>query len=129
MELVIQNDDQMSSQFISYLLNVIRSTIMEQIQDYLKFNFMFSKYDSIINVQTIMSLAAQNFKSYIFQDKIIIKIDPLVNYLNTQFKLITLCKFLNYGDLEIPGCHVFSNILNSIVTQLNDIYSEYTTRG
>jgi len=55
-------------------------------------------------------------------------INPNVLYNNKSIRLIDLCKLLNYGTLEIPGCHIFTDTFDYVVSHLENLYSEYTKR-
>ena len=68
------------------------------------FNFMFE------NIEIINS-----------KDKYIIRINPVVRMEDTSIKLITLVKFITYGNLTQRGYPLVKDVINDIRKEIDDI--------
>ena len=49
-------------------------------------------------------------------------------YNDDSIRLIDLCRLLNYGTLEFPGCHIFTDTFEYVVYHLDKLYEEYKKR-
>ena len=60
-----------------------------------------------------------------FDGRVIIQVDPNVIYYGTKIKLVTLIRFLNYGNEEYKGYPIFTDTFNYVRSNLDAIYQLY----
>ena len=129
MDLTVTKTTQITNEFIQYLLARIRSMLLNSIIKYEKYDILFKDFDNSITVASVVSQAASNLRVLNYETKLIIQINPTVNYINSSIRLIDLCKLLNYGNLEMNGCHIFTQTFDYIATNFNKLHEEYNLRG
>jgi hypothetical protein len=60
-----------------------------------------------------------------FDGRVILQVDPNVIYYGTRVKLITLIRFLNYGNGDYKGYPIFTDTFNYVRNNLDAIYQLY----
>lgn len=107
--------------FISFLIKRIVGTVsilldikkLTSFDNYFKSEEFLSDYGTNdISARKVILLALNNIRSKITSDAVLIYIDDNIYYPNTDIKLITLCKVINYGTLSIPAYPIFTNVFN-----------------
>ena len=128
MELIIERTALIKDDFIAFLIAMIKSRLVSFKVDESRFRKMFDSYNQDISAENIIIQAAKNLKVYTFNYQYIIRIDESVLYNNKSIRLIDLCKLLNYGNLEVEGCHIFTDTFNYIADNINNLFNEYNLR-
>ena len=81
--------------------------------------------DRIVTTKEIILSGIYNLKYLKYSDKYIIQIDENQILYGTDYHLEDICKLVNYGNLEISGTHIFSNIFTYIQQNLQVYYQIY----
>lgn len=96
---------------IKFIILDLQSSIMKSINDK-----KLIKIEEEINknrkrkllVRDIIISGVRNIRPYYFPEYVEIKIDPNIKLPNQDIYLADLCKLINYGNLSVKGCFIFS---------------------
>ena len=126
MEIVIYKSKTfIADDFLDYILNLIKLYLLDSNIDFTAFTNYFQKNYSDITVQDILLQATKYLEIINYQDIVIIQINPNIQFKDLSFKLIDLCKMLNYGTIDIQGTNIFSDTFDYISNNINQIYFNY----
>lgn len=129
MELVIQGIDDVTPEFINYLKVYLVSILLNSQIDFRRFNRFFKDNFKDITAEGIVILASVNILIFQCENTFIITINPNKLIDGTNMNLLEQCKFLNYGNLQIPGTHLFSDAFDYIAINFQDIYYQFMIGG
>lgn len=129
MKLVVKTDN---SDFINYLIQILRYKI--------KVICLYSYNDSLNNLllfitnnqyslQKIVNISINNIVTYRYNDSSIITIDNNTVLPNTDFKLVDICKLINYGNLDISGTMIYTNAFKYVNDNINNLYKRFSYGG
>lgn len=123
--------------FIEWLIDIIRHKIILQIDnkrihifnDIVNDNEIFNKVNPNINVKfdvrKAIILALNSMRYRRIKNVYIIDIGNNILFPNYQVKLDTVCRLLNYGNTQIKGYPIFTQVFNDIRKNLVQYYQEY----
>ena len=123
--------------FIEWLIDVIRHKIISQIDnkrihifnDIVNDNQIFNEVNPNIkvkfDVRKAIILALNSMRYRRIKNVYIIDIGNNILFPHYQVKLDTVCRLLNYGNTQIKGYPIFSQVFNDIRKNLKQYYQEY----
>ena len=134
MKLLIEKSLDYNDDFVEWLLGVIRDDVLTRInENYLDnmeyyLNTMLSNstlsndkvdlYAAILQILDHLEYI-NGFSHYHIQ------INPIARLSGTKFKLLSIAKFINYGNQDMPGCGVFTESFSRIGDNLTEYYRTY----
>lgn len=135
MNLIINNFNNLyDEKFILFLIGEIQEYFLSQIDDKklikwteyinqnIKFNKLFKKH---INAKDIIISGIYNLRYRKLYNKYIIEIDDNVLVSDTDIKLNSLCKTINFGTLSMRSYPIFYKVFNDIQINLQSYYKQY----
>lgn len=112
---------------ISKIKNIIiRYFIAKLNKDHKRIN-NWQKYIDILfkdkNISVYDILKQGIYSLYIIStaDSIVFKLNDNIKYKDTDAKLYELCKLINYGNKEVPGCYLFTDTFMWAIQNI-DVY-------
>lgn len=123
--------------FIEWLIDIIKHKIISQLDNEYIINFnnivndneIFKKNnpDSKVkfDVRKAILISLNTLKYRKIKNVYIIDIGKDILFPNYQVKLETVCKLLNYGNTQIKGYPIFTNVFNDIRQNLESYYQQY----
>lgn len=132
MKLVINNCDDI--QFIKYLIKLLRKQLLGSIvpgklikwDNYLNTLPIFkTKYKKGITAKEIIYSAAFNIRYMKSGQDYTIYIDNNQKIFGTNAKLYSICKLINYGNMQMQGYPIFTNTFNYIADNIQILYLRY----
>lgn len=136
MRLLIEKNDRYNKKFITWLINILQMEIMSNlnmkklqhldnyIDEWLK-NHEEVKLDNI-NLNTAMIVGVRNLTFYQTGQYFCIWINPKVFYPGTKLRVYKFCEFINYGNLDINGCNIFTNVFSNVAQNLSTYYNIFS---
>ena len=73
----------------------------------------------IIDIKTILIYGINHLHYTETSEKIIIKMNYYLNCPNIDAKLYDICKLVNYGNLNIKGYPIFTNVFKHILNNID----------
>lgn len=133
MTFVILLEDYMDNEFIEWIVDnfdmfVYRNINMKKLYAINKFineNDVFKVGATDIDIVEVISLAIKNIKYNRIKNACILNVGGNKRLPKYPIKLSAICKFLNYGNMKFKGYPIFSNAINFIKYNLNDLYMVY----
>lgn len=109
------------------LISSIRKYNLTSIEEYInKTETIPRLYKRAYKVSEVIIFAAQNLSCIADNGYIILRFDT------TKFvpgfdrvKLLALIKLINYGNLEVKGCHIFTDVLRSIENDITYLVKQF----
>lgn len=132
MRLVIEENDLINIKFIKWLVKRIKKLIilkcnsrkLSSIQNYVDNNNPFNTPNKI-SINRIILQASQNIIFYKHKSYFYIMINPIIRAQGMDLKLEDVCKFINYGNFEMPGYPLFTNIYFDIKDNIKEYLKQY----
>ena len=131
MKLVIKKSKYVDKRFIQWLLPHIKYQLIKRLDNkhIAVFNYYLNKEDEFankkINIKKILLLAIRTLRFYEYTDLFIICINEDLVVPEYDVTLGTLCRFLNYGNLNIKGYPIFTEAFNAVKINLKTYYKQY----
>lgn len=135
MRIVIEKDNIIDEAFIKWLIRFIKSDIirklnnrhLNRLNNYINTNNTF-EYDKSINVKKVIiqSLNTLGYKKS--GNHYIITFNEIIPFYSTKFKLKDILNFITYGNFEIKGCSIISEVFDSIQNNL-ELYKKLYLGG
>ena len=128
MKIVLENNALYNDKFIQWLVRkfaeelILECNPKELLKMSRKLNMIV---DSRIDICDAFMESTRHIRYSRNRNNYHIFIDPLKLYRGSGYKLITLAKFINYGNNEIAGCLVYSKVARRISTNLEYYFNEY----
>lgn len=134
MKLLIEKSLDYNDDFVEWLLGVIRDDVLTRInENYLDnmeyyLNTMLSNStlsnDKVDLYATILQILdhleyINGFSHYHIQ------INPIAKLSGTNFRLLAIAKFINYGNQDVHGCGVFTESFSYVENNLVEFYGMY----
>lgn len=135
MKLLIENKPGYDKSFILWLISILRMELMSSIN--LKKLAVLNKYfnDSLqeqlgphyrnVNLNTVMMLSVRKLTFHKTENYFCIEVNPRAFVPGTKIRLYKICEFINYGNLDIEGCNVFTNVFANVALNLDRYYNLY----
>lgn len=133
MKLIIECDKNITSSFIRWLIKLIKIQILSNINN--KRLVTFNSYINTrnvfqcsypVNVKKIL-LQMVNSMYYVRVGKYyVITFNPSIPLLNTRFKMVDVINFVTYGNTEIRGVPIISDVFTGIERNIEKYYKLYT---
>lgn len=132
MKLVIEKTDKYNLSFVKWLRDEIETELtasinsgeLSRIQKYINTQLT----DTPINILHVLLMGIKYLSVKEINGYFHITIDEFKMYGNTKFKLLNLCKLINYGNLECKGCYIFSNVFDRITNRIDNYYNLYVNQ-
>lgn len=132
MRLVIEENDLIDIKFIKWLIKRIKKLIilkcnsrkLSSIQNYVDNNNPFNTRNKI-SINGIILQASQNIIFYKHKSYFYIMVNPIIRAQGMDLKLEDVCKFINYGNFEMPGYPLFTNIYFDIKDNIKEYLKQY----
>jgi serine/threonine protein kinase len=131
MELVFKKSNKINRPFIAYLLNTIKvllrlkiirkSKKLKVLDDYMHDNGIIPKD---LKCKDILIQALSTMVLVNLEDVYIISINKNIK-IRGKYKLYELCKFINYGNLEVSGVPIIIEVFNHIADNFYVYLSRY----
>ena len=113
-------------QYILYISSIIDFKKLNPINKYLKENLFKDKfYKKNINALNIIVIGVYSIKYRKNKYKTVLYIDPYKKLPHTDIKLVSLCKLINYGNMDIKGYPIFTRGFNYIKENIDELYDRY----
>lgn len=129
MKLLVKTDN---VDFIHYLIQILRYKIkvicLYSYNDTIN-NLLLITTENRYGLHKIVNMSINNLISYKFNDFYVITIDNNAILPNTEFKLIDMCKLINYGNLDISGTMIYTQAFKYINDNINDLYKKFSYGG
>lgn len=124
MKLQLEYDsDVIDTDSIIYVIDIIRQEVilnlnvakLNVLQNYInEKKLFFNKSTTYINLQNVIHLGLK-YITYSISDKYItFEINPFILMPNTNAKLVDICKFIEFGALDVNGLYIFTKAFNYI---------------
>lgn len=128
MNITIIKNEKYTTQFITWLLSIIRVEVLSSInigtlQKYEE--EVFNLYNVKISYYDVVKRSLNNLQILNSDKKYVIQVNPNILYSNTNIKLINLINLLNYGTLQVQGCFIFSNVFENVQKNIEIYYNRY----
>ena len=135
MTLIIDNKN-ITKSFIPYLKKRILGhvLILLDLKKIIKYDEYFNSFNfksdnpTIINTKKIIMLGMSNLIHERYETTTHISINPNITYPGTKFKIIDLCKVINFGTLSIDAYPIFTETFNHFSKNLKK-YIDYCAIG
>ena len=139
MELIIRgSEDILTQELGNWLCSVLKDKILMRVNDskliawdnYLTNDSAVTRlYKRDYKASEVIIFAGQNLSCVVADGMIIIRFN-LTKFVPgfDRWKLSTAIKTLNYGTLQVKGCHVFTDAFNSLKDDLPDLIRLYYRR-
>lgn len=121
-----------NADFIQYLIYILKSKIKSIYPYYYNDtlnNLLLFITNNRYSLQKIVNISINNIVTYRYNDSSIITIDNNTVLPNTDFKLIDICKLINYGSLDISGTMIYTKSFKYIDDNINDLYRQFSYGG
>lgn len=129
MELVIRESDGVTSDFVNYLVDKIIPAKMRQLlnkkklekwDDYL---FKNKKSDlflgSFHNTYDIIMFGVNNLSVSEYNGYYTVGVNPVENITGTNTKISVVCRLINYGNADVSGYMIFSDVFREVRKELS----------
>lgn len=113
----------MSDEDINFIINLIRQQVilnlnlnqLSILENYINNHKIFyNRFTKYINLSDVLQVALMHL-TYKIDDKIItFQINPNAKMYNTDATIYDICKYIEYGALEIKGLYIFTKAFNYI---------------
>lgn len=124
MKLQLEYDsDVVDTDSIIYIIDIIRQEVLlnlnvaklNVLQNYInEKKLFFNKSTTYINLQNVIHLGLK-YITYSISDKYItFEINPFILMPNTNAKLVDICKFIEFGALDVNGLYIFTKAFSYI---------------
>lgn len=138
MELVIRSAENIDRDFVLFLINKIipgRFISMINPQKLKKWDeFLFKNnlsgfnLGSIKTTEQLLKYAIQNLIFSSYGGDFTISLDATKTIQGTNTKISAVCRLINYGNTEISGLGIFSDVFNKVRKEL-ELYKNMYTMG
>lgn len=137
MRLILPVNSEYDDDFVEWLLNHIRRSILSYInirklavfQDHLesspliKSKLGLSEHLPLLTDVVIQSVYLIQYRKV--NDRYIIELNPSIRVNGTKAKVAALCRLVNYGGFTLRGYPIYSNVFNHFKTNANRYYKRY----
>lgn len=135
MRLLIQKNGVYTKGFVKWLLDVIRMELASNIN--LKklralnvyINELLADREDLplkdINLNTALLVGIKHIHFTQTEKYFCIEINPKTFYPGTKYRVYKFCEFINYGNLDIAGCNVFTNVFSNIAENIVTYHNIY----
>ena len=124
MRLVITDEDVVEDDvFAQWLLSKVRLMLVQKLSDE-KLALLELKYKEL-PVLEIVEQGIDSLEVAQSSDKIVIEIPVTRSFNRTGYKLVQLCKIVNYGCLDIRGYPIFTDVFSSVSANVQSYYTQY----
>lgn len=132
MDLVVNGVEDNIDLFARFIVNIYKNILSFE-----AYNYNFTKIDEYINSLNIKTvkrplssrsilLAATNLLTINkARDTFIISINPNIIIPDTTIKYVSLLKLINYGNMELKGCFIFTKAKQYIEKNIAYYYNEF----
>lgn len=135
MKLAIEITDDINENFIVWLIRFIRVDILKNLNNkhldrlnkYINNNDVFG-CNRTINIKNVILKAIPTIHYRKTGSVYIIYFNSNLKLFNTEYKLTDILDFITYGNLEINGCNIISDVFNSIQYNL-ELYKKLYNGG
>lgn len=103
-----------------YMQKIIGRYNFKRINEYLK------DIGIVETAQQILIIASHNLKIiYTTNSEISVIIDPNIKLYRTNYTINNLCKLINYGNSEVKGTYIITDLFKYISDNILNIYQYY----
>lgn len=132
MTLVVTNSNYTSG-FINYLISIIKRDIrlnmsslkLKKFKNCVSNDLQLKEIFKDIEIKKVILIALKNIHYRKILSGWEIYIDNAVVYPNTNYRIVTLCKIINYGTLSVKGSNLFTDIFKRVTTNLTKYFEMY----
>lgn len=135
MKLVIEKSPDVTSGFINWIIDRLRDEILIRASDE-KLRYMEECLNSMLESSTLapdvhidlLYAVLQSVDSLEYVEGLgyyHIQINPFVKLSGTDFKLVSIAKFINYGNQDISGCNIFTDSFLEVSENISMYYRMY----
>ena len=125
---------------ISFVKNIVKLIVKEifhnlYLQNFTKIDiemndiYGFEDIDELLLSKEIILYALDNLIIVKRSRHWSIEFNPIINYPNTKIKLITLLKFISYGNSNVHGNTILIDAFKKLNKNLDKLYKIYLLRG
>lgn len=136
MRLLVQKNTTFTKNFVKWLIKILQMELMSNVNIKkvnslnLYINEVLSQRKDIkldsVNLNTALVVGVKHLTFYETDGYFCIHINPKTFYPGTKFRVYKFCEFINYGNLDIPGCNVFTNVFSNVADNLQTYYNIYS---
>ena len=87
--------------------------------------YMYEAFDLDIDLCDAFISILNNINYFKTKSCYHIEINRIRRFKRTGIRLIELAKFINYGNMDIGGTYVFSDVFNTVMNNINEYYNLY----
>ena len=128
MKLIIKKDELINDLFVHWLIDRIKQdiTLEADIRRLSELSNYFSEVtgDTISMIDVVM-YAVNSIVCIKTADNYHITLPPTKKYRTTNYLIVTLVKFIDYGTNDIAGCRLFSSVLGRVTMNFDQYFAEY----
>jgi hypothetical protein len=138
MELVIRSAENIDRDFVLFLINkiipgrfisMINPQKLKKWDEFLfKSNLSGFNLGSIKTTEQLLKYAIQNLTFSSYGGDFTISLDATKTIQGTNTKISAVCRLINYGNTEISGLGIFSDVFNKVRKEL-ELYKNMYTMG
>lgn len=133
MRLLIQKNGTYNKQFIKWLIKILQMELMsninlkkiQRLNNYV--NDVLSDQEEVkvksVNLSTAIVVGVRHLSFYESDGYFCIQINPKTFYPGTKLRVYKFCEFINYGNLDIAGCNLFTNVFSNVAENLPNYYN------
>jgi hypothetical protein len=126
MTLIVENKN-ITKSFIPYLKKrllghvalLLDTNKLKKYDEYFKSEGFDNNYQVTINSKRVILLGLSNLQHKRYDTTTHIFINPNTQYPGTTYKIVDLCKMINFGTLSIEGYSIFSNTFEHFQKNIN----------
>lgn len=121
MRIVIEKDNDINESFLHWIIRFIKVEILKELNNnnldrlnaYIN-EFDFFKSGQSINLKKIIFQALNTLNFKYSGNYYIISFNEIIPLYDTEYKIIDVLNFITYGNFEVRGCTIISDIFDSI---------------
>ena len=132
MTLVVTNSDYTKG-FMNFLVHIIKqqlklelySLTLRKFETVAKNDVQLKELFKTIDIRKVLQIAIKNMHCRKILQGWEIYIDNAVVYPKTAYRIVTLCKLINYGTLSVKGSNIFTNVFKRVSANLTKYFDMY----
>lgn len=120
--------------FVEKIKDKFRQTVVKKLflTNFIKIDMEMNElfqFDEVVLSKEIITYALDNMEIVKYSNYYLIRFDQIINYPGTKIKLITLLRFISYGNSNVHGNSILTDEFKELNRTLSLRYKIYKLRG